>query len=187
MDASSIATDLLPLASAADVRGAMRVPGAWTDKTINDVIARAETRLRRYCRWHVWPILRQTHSLASGGGESVLLRSLRVLDIEDVTVGGRAVPVDQIDWSEDGRVRIKGRRFPDALSAVQVTVVHGYDIDEIDDVRDVLMGMLERTLSLPVGVKASSTGDKSVEYAVEASLRPTYGDREVLDEFRIRR
>lgn len=180
-------TDHAPLVTAAEVRASMRVPGAWSDVVLTGLVARAEARVRRFCRWHVWPIVDETVTVPTNGDGSVLLRSLRVHSISEVLVQGTPVGSDHIDWSTDGRLRIIGGRFPDALRGVEVTLSHGYDPDDIDDVRDVVLGMLERTLSLPVGIKASSTGDKSVEYAVESSLRPTLGDREVLTEFRINR
>lgn len=164
----------------------MRVPRSISDDLIQDVIDRAVARLRAYCRWHVFPERMETVRLSTDGSASVLLPSLRVKEVHSVMVGGW--PVDEAGYGmdADGRLRLTGgRRFPDALGQVQVTMTHGYADDDIDDIRDVLLGMIERVLTLPHFIKQSSTGDSSVTYGADAALRPTFGDREVLDEYRI--
>lgn len=167
------------------VREHVKVPSGTTDEQLQDVIDRALDRLRVYCRWHVFPELQDTVTLSTDGSASALLPSLRVIEVTRVEVSGSVVENFGID--RDGRLRLTSGRFPDALGAVKVTMLHGYDEDELDAVRDVLLGMVERVISLPHFIKSSASGDRSVTYGVDAALRPTFGDKEVLDEYRIAR
>lgn len=167
------------------VREHVKVPSGTTDEQLQDVIDRALDRLRVYCRWHVFPELQDTVTLSTDGSASALLPSLRVIEVTRVEVSGAVVENFGID--RDGRLRLTSGRFPDALGAVKVTMLHGYSEDELDAVRDVLLGMVERVISLPHFIKSSASGDRSVTYGVDAALRPTFGDKEVLDEYRIAR
>ena len=167
------------------VREHVKLPVGTTDEQLQDVIDRALDRLRVYCRWHVFPELQDTVTLSTDGSASALLPSLRVIEVTRVEVSGSVVENFGID--RDGRLRLTSGRFPDALGAVKVTMLHGYDEDELDAVRDVLLGMVERVISLPHFIKSSASGDRSVTYGVDAALRPTFGDKEVLDEYRIAR
>ncbi len=167
------------------VREHVKVPSGTTDEQLQDVIDRALDRLRVYCRWHVFPELQDTVTLSTDGSASALLPSLRVIEVTRVEVSGSVVENFGID--RDGRLRLTSGRFPDALGAVKVTMLHGYSEDELDAVRDVLLGMVERVISLPHFIKSSASGDRSVTYGVDAALRPTFGDKEVLDEYRIAR
>ena len=169
-----------------DVRQAMRLPRSIQDDVVEDVIRRAVARLRAYCRWHVFPEREETVTLSTNGSASVLLPSLRVLDVSRVAIGGWELDTDAYGVDRDGRLRLNGgRRFPDMLGGLEVTMRHGYAEDDVDDVRDVLLSMVERVLTLPHFIKQSSTGDASVTYGADAALRPTFGDKEVLDEYRI--
>lgn len=168
------------------VRAHVKVPAGVADDQLQDVIDRALDRLRVYCRWHVFPELQDTVTLSTDGSASVLLPSLNVVEVERVEIRGQVI--DGFGVDKDGRLRLDGcRRFPDALGAVKVTMLHGYSEDELDAVRDVLLGMVERVIKLPHFIKSSSAGDVSVTYGVDAALRPTFGDKEVLDEYRIAR
>lgn len=168
------------------VREHMKVPASVTDPVLQDVIDRAVGRMRDYCRWHVFPAQEATATLDGNGAESLLLPSLHVVDVLSVTVAGRLLTSDQFEWSNKGYLRRTRRQsFPDSLRAVQVRFSHGYDIDDIDGVRDVLLSMVERVVTLPHFIKSSSAGEASVTYGVDAALRPTFGDKEVLDEYRI--
>lgn len=167
------------------VRAHIKVPTGTNDEQLQDVIDRALDRVRVHCRWHVFPELQDTATISTDGSGSANLPSLNVVEVERVEVRGQVV--DGFEFDRDGRLRLTSGRFPDALGAVKVTMLHGYDEDELDAVRDVLLGMVERVISLPHFIKSSASGDRSVTYGVDAALRPTFGDKEVLDEYRIAR
>lgn len=167
------------------VKEHVKVPAGTTDEQLQDVIDRATDRIRVYCRWHVFPELQDTVTLSTDGSASVLLPSLRVIEVTRVEVGGSTI--DGYGMDRDGRLRRTAGHFPDALGAVKVTMLHGYSEDDLDAVRDVLLSMVERVISLPHFIKSSSAGEASVTYGVDAALRPTFGDKEVLDEYRIAR
>lgn len=167
------------------VREHVKVPAGLNDNQLQDVIDRAVGRLRDYCRWHVFPVQEETVTLDGGGAESLMLPSLHVVDVQSVTVARRLFTEDQFEWSARGYLRSRVRRFPDSLRSVVVSFSHGYAEDDLDGVRDVLLGMVERVISLPHFIKSSSVGEASVTYGVDAALRPTFGDKEVLDEYRL--
>jgi len=179
----------MSLVTVEDVRAELQAAATAgiADEVLADRIARAETRIRTYCRWHIWPAKTETMTVNGTGADSLLLPTLRLRDVTNVTVDGTELPAGAYEWAVNGVLRRRGGRFPDRLQAVTVELAHGYDPDELDDLRDVLLGMIERVLTLPTGIKQSTTGDKSVTYGIDSSLRPTFGDREILDELRILR
>lgn len=180
MAAPSSGTELV---TPADVRAEAKIPAAITDDILTDRIVRAVARVRSYCRWHVFPEATETLTVSGNGSQHLILPTLRIADVSEVRVQGDRV--EGFTWSEDGRLRLPGG-FPDELRSVEVDLVHGYAADDVADVRDVVIDMLKRAISLPFGVKDQSAGDVAVSYGVDASLRPTFGDRDVLNEYRIR-
>lgn len=180
MAAPSSVADLL---TPTEFRAEATIPQAVTDDVLADRIERAVARVRTYCRWHLFPEVEETLTAHGVGSYELVLPTMRVTDVSGVRIRGENVA--DFTWSEDGRLR-SPRPFPDGLQAVEVDLTHGYDVDEIADVRDVVMDMVKRAVSLPFGVRDQSAGDVSVSYGIEASLRPTFGDRDVLNEYRIR-
>lgn len=164
------------------MRAEAKIPAAITDDILEDRIVRAVSRVRSYCRWHIFPEVTETLTVSGDGSRHLILPTLRIADVSEARVRGERV---EVTWSEDGRLRLPGG-FPDELRSVEVDLVHGYATDDVADVRDVVVDMLKRAISLPFGVKDQSAGDVAVSYGVDASLRPTFGDRDVLNEYRIR-
>ena len=84
----------------------------------------AGAAVRGYCGWHVAPEVEQTITLDGTGGPTLVLPSLLVKAITDVSIDGQAVDPASLEWSTSGVVR---RWTPDKFRSVTLTIRHGYN------------------------------------------------------------
>lgn len=81
--------------------------------------------VRGFCRWHVAPSWVQPVVLDGPGGCELVLRTKHLTAVESVVNDG--TPVDDVEWSEKGIVRLLGARWSRKLRSVSLTMTHGYD------------------------------------------------------------
>jgi hypothetical protein len=133
--------------------------------------------IRNYCRWHVWPVITETVVVDSAGGRSLMLPTLNLLDVSEVSVESYywptldALPVDvtALKWSRGGWVRYRnGGCWPDEPQSVTLTIEHGYDL--VPEIVQLCRQMVARNADAPSGKVLTSvtTGGKSESYAVAA-------------------
>lgn len=151
---------------AAHTKGAVRAD----DPRLPGMIRAASTGVRRYCRWHIAPVVTETITLDGDGSAAIALPSLRVSAVSAVSSDGLAVVDGLWRLSRTGLLA-----FPAYLSTqfdgVEVTLTHGYPMDEVDDVVAIVHAMCARALASPqgyvreqaggVGVEASRTGENA--------------------------
>src|SRR5699024_4352297 len=89
------------------------------DPRVKPLLDGATRAVRRYCHWHVAPVVSETIVLDGEGGSLLMLPTLRVQSIEAVRVNGTALDVDDLEWSEKGMVR--RRRWPNRFRSIEVT------------------------------------------------------------------
>lgn len=120
----------------------------------------AEAAVRRFCRWHVAPVVEQTFTVDGSGGSVLVLPTLRLVDVLAVSNDGTAVDVDSLEWSHDGYMRGLWSR---KLRGVQVTVRHGFA--EAPDVVEIVCDAARRAQVIPAGVVRTQAGMVGVSYA----------------------
>ncbi|MFF7683166.1 hypothetical protein ACFZA2_10425 [Microbacterium sp. NPDC007973] len=103
----------------------------------------AHGAVRRFCGWHVAPIIDETMILDGSGGRDIFLPSLRVVDLLTVTNDGQNVTAS-VDTSRAGILRLTTGTWTDRLGRVTVTLRHGYDLDEVPEVAAVIAGVAKR-------------------------------------------
>ena len=82
--------------------------------------------IRDYCGWHIAPSLTETLTLDGPGRRTLLLPSLYVTAVDEVTVDGTAVPATEFEWSDRGMLRRRCGIWPDRWRGITVTLTHGY-------------------------------------------------------------
>ncbi len=152
----------------------------------------AQSAVRRYCGWHVAPVIEETIQVDAGGGNVLLLPSGRVLEVTSVVSDGRDI-TSEVEWSENGTM-IYSCRFSRALRGVSVTLKHGYTPEEAPDVLEVVRGLSTRAQAgSQVGLAVSqSAGGMSVRYGTNADgfapgVELMSTDRSTLDLYKITR
>lgn len=132
-----------------------------------DILAGAETAVRRYCGWHVAPVIDDTLILDGSGSGTLFIPSLQVEDISSVTNDGTPIDVDALEWSAGGYLRAPaGRVWTDRLRGVRIQILHGYD--EASDVAEIIRAIAARAASAPDGYIREQAGTVSLAPSMTA-------------------
>lgn len=126
------------------------------------------TEIRRYCGWHIAPVLTTDLVLDGCGGVDQPLPSLRVLDVLSLTEAGVSVPTDTLEWSAAGFLRKPGQ-WTTRLRGIALTISHGWDLDEVSDLTLLTTVLAARVLVSPQGIGQASTGAVSVSLSADPS------------------
>lgn len=184
---------------------------AWTEGEVAADDARAlpllqgaVAALRRYCRWHIFPVVADVVTMDGPGGSVLHLpETMRVLSVEAVTdlrgdlsvtpPGPLALTVDvDYDWSELGSVGRLGARWPDRYRALEVSFTHGYEPEDVPDLVQIVLQACAIALSSPMGATQERAGQLGATWAttdpgVAGGLTLLARDRALLDPYRIHR
>lgn len=123
----------------------------------------AQATIRRYCGWHVAPVIEETLHVTGRGGHVLLIPSKRIISVSKVVCDGTDL-TDEVDWDEGGIMRIDhGAAWPDRLRGVEVTLTHGWAPEEAPDVLMLRETIARRARSQP-GVSSQSVDGASASY-----------------------
>ena len=129
-----------------------------------DLVA-AEAAVRRYCGWHVAPVIIEDLVLDGSGTSTLFLRTLRLENVQSVSLSGVPLDLADLEWSENGYLRKSGV-WPDRLRSVRVTVEHGFD--SADDVAAIVRAIAARASASPTGVVREQAGAVSIGFSLTA-------------------
>lgn len=124
----------------------------------------AHGAVRRECGWHVAPVLEETLTLDGSGGPALLLPSMRVVELFEVTNAGALVDVDLIDTSQAGILELQRGTWTRRRGRVVITLRHGYRLDEVPEVAALIATLTRRAASAPGIVASQSVNGASVSY-----------------------
>ncbi|WRS30598.1 hypothetical protein U6G28_02610 [Actinomycetaceae bacterium MB13-C1-2] len=150
----------------------------------------AQAAIRRFCGWHVAPILSETLRVDAYGGRVLELPSKHVTKLESVMVGG-VDWLDRLDWSEAGTLQLKRGRghWPDAPGAVEVTLEHGWSAEDVPEVAALIVTIGKRARTQPGVVSSQSVNGASVSYQTAGGAPlsvPLLGiEKEMLEPYRV--
>src|SRR3954468_1891366 len=147
-------TPLPPLATPEQWLG-MQQPGTTAPPNLKELLAATSAQIRRYCGWHVAPVLTMDLLLDGSGSASQRLPSLHVVDVLSVTSGGTDLDVSTLQWSADGYMRSAGHWYGDGywggwtshLRGVAVTLRHGFALEDVGDVTALCCQLATRAVS----------------------------------------
>lgn len=158
-----------------------------SDPRVAPIVEAVSAAIRRYCGWVVAPQVEETLTLDGHGGDTIHLPSLHVVDVSNLSLEGREIPVEDYDWSEAGMIRLRHGQVPDRFRSVQVTLTHGYET--APDLSQVCVQLALNALSSPMGATREQAGQVSVSWAynegVSGGLTLTARDRALLDRYRL--
>lgn len=156
------------------------------DPRLPQLIEGASTAIRRYCGWHVTPVVEETITLDGAGGSLLLLPTLNVEDITSVTVNGTALDVAELEWSQKGMVR--RNCWPHKFRSIVVTYRHGFET--APDLMQIAQQVVANAISSPLGATSEQAGALSVSWAttapgVSGGLSLLQRDYAVLDQYKL--
>lgn len=148
----------------------------------------AHGAVRRFCGWHVAPIIDETITLDGSGGTDVLVPSLRVVELVSVLNDGVNVTAS-VDPSKAGILRLTSGRWTDRLGRVSVTLRHGYELDEVPEVAAIIAGVAKRgpnagRVDASEAVNGSSRGG-ALDRGAPLSIPLTLVEQEALSTYRL--
>ncbi|UXE05156.1 head-to-tail adaptor [Arthrobacter phage Jamun] len=163
--------------------GAFRLPplvtpeefAAWTggkiaanDPRVEPLLRGASAGIRRYCGWHVAPVLEETLDGDGPGGRLLILPTGRLLSVVSVDNGGEAVDVADVDKSKSGMLELRSGAWSSRLGAVSVRVRHGWDLADVADVGQIIKQVTANALASPMGATREQAGQVSISWATTA-------------------
>lgn len=160
---------LPPLLTAAEFSAGTDGQIDEADPRIQPLIDGATAAIRRYCGWHVGPVVTETIRLDGPGGSVLTLPSLRVEEITDVVEHGRtwtAAELDDLEWSEAGMVRAPGRCWTSRYRGVTVTLRHGFE--DVGALRQIVQQVVANAIASPLGATSEAASSVSVSWASTA-------------------
>jgi hypothetical protein len=109
------------------------------------VLARSLAEARRWCGWHVCPVITSEVTLDGPGGLLLRLPTLRVVEITALTEAGVQLDLDVLEWSQIGLVRkLSGACWTPRFSGVMVNLSHGFDESEAADFEAAVLSVADR-------------------------------------------
>lgn len=139
-----------------------------SDPRLLPLLAGASTGIRRYCRWHVTPVLSNDVMVLDGhGGDLLALRTMRLTEVTSVSEHGRfLIDGQDFEWSENGELRRLTGRWTSRYRAITVTCSHGFD--DAADLVQVVQQVVANALASPMGATREQAGALSVTWSTTA-------------------
>lgn len=123
----------------------------------------ANRAIRAYCGWHVAPVIPETLTLDGSGGKTLLLPTLRIIDLEHVLSDGVDVTERVSVSKRAGMIEIDGA-WSKRLGGIEVKLRHGFSADEVPDVATLILNVAKRAGSGQSLIASQSVNGASVSY-----------------------
>ena len=139
-----------------------------SDPRIEPLIAGASRAVRRWCRWHITPVVQQTWTVDTDGSRLISLPTMRLVEVTNVTVSGQVLDLTtDLEWSQLGELhRLGPVPWPVGYRRVTITGRHGYD--DAPDVAQIITQVVANALASPLGATREQAGQTSITWAQTA-------------------
>lgn len=160
------AFQLPPLATAEALSVATGGQVSASDPRVLPLLQGASTAVRKYCRWHIAPVLEESLTVDGPGADVLHLPTGRLLSLVEVTEEGRPVPVIGLDVSRAGMISRRSGVWSSRFSGVTARVRHGHDLAAVADVSQIVLQVVTNALASPMGVTREQAGALSVSWSM---------------------
>lgn len=131
----------------------------------------AHAAVRRFCGWHVAPVITESLTLDGNGSRSILLPSRRVTAITSVVEDGTTLT--DFEWSESGIITKPGGYWSRKHRSIVVSLSHGFD--DASDVAGIISGIAARSMAAKDGALMKRAGSMSFQRGASGSGRGSSG------------
>lgn len=139
-----------------------------TDPRLEPLLKGASAGIRRFAGWHIAPVVEETLVGDGPGGTIALLPTGRLLAVLSVDNGGYPVDVVDVDFSKAGMLGLWSGRWTARYGGVSVRVRHGYDLADVEDVKQIVKQVTANALASPMGATREQAGTVSISWATTA-------------------
>lgn len=145
--------------------------------------------VRRYCGWHVSPVLTDDVVTLDGPGDGLLvLPTLRMSALTKVVEDGVELDLSTLAWSVRALVRKKsGARWSGEYGAITVTFTHGFTEVEAADWWRTVQQVADRNARIASNDPIAVGPFRWAENRAAAGSAFTDGERATLDLYRLER
>ena len=160
-------------------QGRLDQDDAETERQLDAAVAAA----RAYCGWHVTPVLVDQEITLDGPGTHLLvLPTLKLTDLSDVTEDEVALTLTDLNWSARGLIQKKsGHWWSQMFGAIVVIFSHGYTSAAAQDFESAIFSAIAR------GAFSTETSPRVIgpfQYSdTTAGALFTEAERAVLDRY----
>lgn len=147
---------------------------------IQDLLDAASSAIRRYCGWHISPVVTEDVTVDGSGGDIQSLPTLRLLDIISLSEIWNdqltyIYSLSEIEWSRNGYLRKPSGVWTRRLSGILANIKHGFEAGDTGDLAQMTVTMAARAISSPFGVTTQTVGQVSVRYGSGSSSSGSAG------------
>lgn len=156
-----------------------------------DLLNGASRAIRRRCGWHIGPEVTEVLTVDGSGGELLQLPTMHLRDVVSVAERGRGdVRGDLVEWSQTGTLRAPRGRWTDRFRGVRAHVTHGYALEDLADLTQIVLQVTAIALSSPTGATREQSAALAVSWAttapgVSGGLALLQRDLDIVDSYRI--
>ncbi len=159
-----------------------------SDDETERLLAAALGLARRYCGWHVTPVLEDDEVTLDGTGTCLLvLPTLKVVELTSITEDGvdLAEGISQSARAPGCLFKESGGLWTRGYSNIVVTYTHGYE--EAREWQSAVLSLVDRWSDLPAGGKPNVVGP--FKWASESPVGEAFTatERYLLDSYRLER
>ncbi len=144
----------------------------------------AVAAIRRYCGWHVAPVMPETFTVDGSGSSLLQLRTLRLTDVSSVVNDGAALAATEFEWSTIGTLRRRNGVWTSRFRGVVVTTQHGFAVPPADLV-SVLYDVTSRAVLAEPGSSLDKFGPFEFGRTEGGAVSFLPSERAVLDQYRL--
>lgn len=165
-------------------------------------LAAALVAARRYCGWHVTPVIEDDELVLDGPGSTMLmLPTLRMLALTSVIENGRDLDLTTLEWSSRGMVRKISHLshhgyygahehcrngWTSKLGGITVKITHGFD--EAPDFESAVLSIADRSSQAPTGGQPVAVGPfRWAEDGIASGSAFSTAELSILDAYRLER
>jgi hypothetical protein len=144
------------------------------NEEVQRMLAASLMLARRYCGWHVNPVIEDDTVLVDGPDSRILMLPTRKLvELTSVEEDGAAVALDKLRWSVgqppglfDAPVRVRkngGGWWTSNYQGVEVVMTHGYSDAEAVDWRQAVLSCVDQLALVTANVDAGALTRKQID------------------------
>lgn len=176
------AVRLEPLIAAAELAANSKGAVAAEDPRLDAAAAGASAAVRRYCRWHVTPVIQETLVL-DVPGRVIKLPTMHAVDVDNVKLFGYELQEHEYSWSQMGVLELHVPAEP-RFRALQLNLTHGYE--EAPDLKQIASKIALFALASPLGVTREQAGQVSISWGTQRGMGFAEADEVMLQPYRLR-